>query len=647
MAGTKLYDVLEMSKKKLLDDFSDNAIDDIKTEGIARELRLFKKKTVLPLVESMDRVKTVIASPLHVGFLGRYSHGKTALVNSLFKLDDASSLPEGEGVVTSKVTYVSFQRSISSPCAYEVKEGGAAEQIDLEYLRSRVGKTDYDTSSVNYYKLDLPVDGDGNFASNFADKNINLVDMPGLGGAYFKDTGLTKRYLRELDVIIAVIKMDEIEQSGAVLNDLVDDYHGIPTLAVLTFSDMFAESKLYYDCDNDIDKALDKAKRMVKEYIPSLHYSNIIPVSSKENINIDALRRLILDTISSSDIAIDKARKEVSPVYRKRLAEFSKEYSGLKTALEDLSSELSRLLEPILPKNSDTDLDIVAEANDLPSVRRAKDSLLKEVGNSVKENHSLYKDAVESLKACNNEDDLKARLNGMTKRMNNEAARDTQERISHSFNSYCQYLRAEILNMIDSLSFDRKTKDSMSSGIRNVLDGPAINFDDCLSVPQDEDIWQEYYKQYAGKIAAGFFDTLVHDPSSLVMMGLGIACLCITILRTFFVFIGSGLIVLSVLSILIKQPLQKKRAFREAEEALIDELLGRYDVNERKETVKDVVEGYIKSLNYEIRNQLKKDQMLYNHDARMLTQARENIEETVESLSDKLEEELAELSSRR
>ena len=85
-----------------------------------------------PLLEQLDNCSRLLKSPVYVGMLGRYSHGKSALVNSLFLLDEDKKLPEGESVVTSKVIRVAFDDSISSPTAYKYFNG----EHDCEQLRN-------------------------------------------------------------------------------------------------------------------------------------------------------------------------------------------------------------------------------------------------------------------------------------------------------------------------------------------------------------------------------------------------------------------------------------------------------------------------------------------------------------------------------
>ena len=143
-----LNEMLADVKRQLEMDFSQDKIDRLEVEEIKRQMSRFKTAKVEPLIREIDHLSEVIKSPVHVGMLGRYSHGKTALVNALFSLDEECKLPEGDGVVTSKVTYVSFDKELYTPEAYEVKKGGGENQINLAMLRNSVGRTNQDTSTL-------------------------------------------------------------------------------------------------------------------------------------------------------------------------------------------------------------------------------------------------------------------------------------------------------------------------------------------------------------------------------------------------------------------------------------------------------------------------------------------------------------------
>ena len=74
-----------------------------KSPQVDEIVRRFVNLYVEKLQKKIDYTLSVISAPICIAFLGRYSHGKTALVNALFDIPQDYSLPEGEGVVTSKI----------------------------------------------------------------------------------------------------------------------------------------------------------------------------------------------------------------------------------------------------------------------------------------------------------------------------------------------------------------------------------------------------------------------------------------------------------------------------------------------------------------------------------------------------------------
>ena len=329
--------------------FSEDAVESIETEGLRRSFRGLKNNAIKEIVEDIEHAKSVISSPIYVGLLGRYSHGKSALVNALFKLDDDCRLPEGEGVVTSKVTLVDFDDYPTAQAFAIVSNEDLPRQISINELIGSVGSNNDDESiCVESYKLTLPTSGRG-FASNFLANNITLVDMPGLGGPYFTDKVTTANYLKYMDMALVVMKVDEIEDSARHIRYFVENLN-IPVVPILTYQDLWKKSDLYMDCDDEA-AMLAKAQSLIEEHLPSLkkYCVNLIAVSSikdengSEHKNIASLRGIILDQITNKKLAIGKARTEIAPIYKKQVMELSKEFGALKIKLDKLLADINPL----------------------------------------------------------------------------------------------------------------------------------------------------------------------------------------------------------------------------------------------------------------------------------------------------------------
>ena len=70
---------------------------------------------------------------------------------------------------------------------------------------------DDDNSTIAFLEAKIPVGQKLNLAKNFFDNNIQLIDMPGLGGPYFDDSAMTREYVENVDLVVVAIKITEIE----------------------------------------------------------------------------------------------------------------------------------------------------------------------------------------------------------------------------------------------------------------------------------------------------------------------------------------------------------------------------------------------------------------------------------------------------
>ena len=204
---------LDEVKKTIVEQFSDNNIKNFESK-LKLDLRGINSDYAKDVVTKLDDCSNAITEPVYVGMLGRYSHGKSTLVNCLFSLDENTKLPEGGGIVTTKVTMVAFDKNVSRPEAYKHfrGEGNESERfLDYHDFKDAAKDRDDDNSNIAYLEAKIPVDEKVvGLKTNFFQHNIQLVDMPGLGGAYSSDY-VTKDYLSICDLVIVTIKITEIE----------------------------------------------------------------------------------------------------------------------------------------------------------------------------------------------------------------------------------------------------------------------------------------------------------------------------------------------------------------------------------------------------------------------------------------------------
>lgn len=359
MNTRELEELLDENCKMLNDKLSD-VENRVSSEKLKKELEQYKKVTWNKTQNSLNNFIDVVKSPIHIGLLGKYSHGKTALINSIFNLSNEEELPTGEQIVTSKISKLSFDSTTYEIKTSEILTTGEVVDIGFEDMKSVV--TSGDQSAINYIDIVFPTKGD--FAKAFERNNIHIIDMPGLGGTYFKDTHTTTQYLDNLDFLIVAIKANEIKQASSLL-DLYLNRLNVPVIPVITFSDNIKDYSDYTDCQND-DEYINKARNLIKEYIPSMkNLKDLMLVSAntkdengriKEGLNINNLQTLIIGYVEKKEFAIAKIKKEPAVVHQRKIKEIKLKKTELdrelKKAEEDLVNRISNALPMLKKENS-------------------------------------------------------------------------------------------------------------------------------------------------------------------------------------------------------------------------------------------------------------------------------------------------------
>lgn len=219
----------------------DDLVDKLNTPEIKEKIQHFKVIEISKIYKKVSQAIRIISAPVYVGLLGRYSHGKTALINEFFSIREEDSLPEGEGVVTSKITLVAFDSKIGSPRCLQVLRDKTENRVSIETLKASVGGkvVDANTAIIDYYSIKLPTNEP--FSQLFEKKKIHLIDLTGLGSLYFEDAEKALRHIDIIDLLIGVIKITEIEKAREGIERYIRNNLSIPVIPVLTFFDKWQD----------------------------------------------------------------------------------------------------------------------------------------------------------------------------------------------------------------------------------------------------------------------------------------------------------------------------------------------------------------------------------------------------------------------
>ncbi|MBK1645191.1 hypothetical protein CKO25_11145 [Thiocapsa imhoffii] len=347
-----------MKEYDRLNDAISNIIEETRQASVKDNLKVFAesgrldkfeeqfedfKQDVQRAAEDCDRA---ITSPIYVGVVGHYSHGKSSLLNAmLFPQTHKELLPTGESIVTAMCTLVGFKNDRQGHEFREIKHDGIEIRISPEEYRSKVsGKKSGTLQNVHHFSIRLNTSelNPGVFQS-MAEKNIELLDTPGLGGPYWKDEHALQSWIKEFMLLIVSVKSDAINKRVADTVNPFLKHCTRPIIPVVTFWDLWHQSEAYKGINSEED-AREAAKSNLIRYFPAMsdavedgrvifvsakNYRDKISVSESPNSpkeffteewNIDSVRSSLTNYVANKVSILRSIRNEQSDldIHRKR-----------------------------------------------------------------------------------------------------------------------------------------------------------------------------------------------------------------------------------------------------------------------------------------------------------------------------------------
>jgi len=453
-------------------------VSSLETPEFQEKIQHFKDVEINKISRKISQTKEVIDSPIYVGLLGRYSHGKTALINKFFSIGQEYSLPEGSGIVTSKITVVEFDSEISSPVCLQVCRDNTENRVTIEALKASVAgqAIDENTEIIDYYRIKLPAREP--FSELFAKKKINLLDMPGLGGLYFRDNEKTRKYMGYVDMLLVIIKITEIKEASKYIEPYINNL-SVPIIPVLTFFDAWRESTAFTTCVNE-EEAIFKAKEFIKDQIPSLskHEIRTIAVSSSTGLNISALRECVLNFVETQNFAVRKVQSETPEVFRRRVGEISKELNKITVDIENSLSKLQREVQGLMPK-SQTRFESFEQA-----FKRKKDKLTsdskKKISQCVKEIFSDFKNIGQDITYLNDFNAIRERISRLEQEINSTKIVELNTEISDLVVNFKTNLSDAVDIYIDGLDIDELRRQELRQSTFGLIESSQSNIDNLV-----------------------------------------------------------------------------------------------------------------------------------------------------------------------
>jgi hypothetical protein len=623
---------------KNIADIFGNKIERIQTIEIKEKLTHYVQTEVEKIKKEIEYGIKVLESPIYAGFLGRYSHGKTALVNKLFSIEEDFSLPEGEGIVTSKITRVEFDGNVITPKCYECNRNGDKSQIDIVSLKENVsGKKTDDNSLIDYYYMKMP--SSKPFAKTFENKMINLIDMPGLGGLYFKDTEKTRKYIESLDMLLIIIKITEVENAGKVIEPFISGIK-INMIPILTFFDKWGESNKFADC-KDGEDVIGKAREQIKEYIPSLdkHLTKLIAVSSLDGFQIDNLRELILNFVEEQNFAIEKIKKEGTEVFKRKIRELEKVLQSIIVKTEASIEKLKKNIESLLPEKGDfASFNKHFTKNRDKFTRDAKTKITR----ATKEVFSKFRDKTNEVRYKNSYTEINNFLGKLKNDINNDSMKDLKEDITVFFAEFKDKLGSELEKFIDRLELDKQKGGDLKENCLDIIRDYQIDLYDVQYEPPEtaSDMIKDYGKSVAETILVQ-----LKNPQFLLPLGIGVLLIVFGgnlpwKFGEYSSIFGWVLVIANVAFLFIMDNSTKKKHFNDAKNNIMDKLTASLDRQKLEENAYTSLTRSANDLLDEVDSILNEDISTYGRDLKIVKDVSREFKATIDNLNKYLSNEI-------
>jgi len=321
---------------------------------------------------AVDDAQREIKSPIYVGVVGHYSHGKSSLLNALlFPPKSKDLLPTGESIVTSLCTLVQFKADSNTHEFYEVTPTGQETNIHEDDYQTKVsGKRTGSVRDLSHFRIVLGTDNlSGTIFEDMAGKQVELFDTPGLGGPYWNDEEALQQWIKEFLLLIVCIKADKINANTASVVNPFLKQTARPVILGVTFWDLWQKTPGYENI-SDEKNARDKAKEDIKRFFPTLTDAvddgRIFFVSSKncqeevpipdennhlisENWNVDNLRQNLTQFINERKNILISQRPQESYIDKNRRAGIVATCKSLTGKFASVQEALNKAIERSRP----------------------------------------------------------------------------------------------------------------------------------------------------------------------------------------------------------------------------------------------------------------------------------------------------------
>lgn len=450
---------------------------------VSSQFQIFNSIAIPRLRERYQSVEALLRSPLYVGFIGKYSHGKTSLVNALFELSGNDLLPTGKGVVSSCVTRVEFDDSLETQERRKISPDGVEEIISTSgNWQGLVDSREFDSPGLTPgYIFKLP-GRHSDLAKQFTRNNIAILDLPGLGGPFFEDQGLISSYLIEMDLIAVVIKATEIVQAATVLNSQLREPKcmGLPKLVVVSFWDEAENSAVYANCRTNDERA-EECRKRIQDAIPCLSEyigDAVFTSAGATSQGMHVLRDVINRRVSGQNLIVPKAKKETPTIFHNRINACRRELRDLSNQIKQEVLELERAIASA-SQTSQQGIDLQKLSLRIDrATRYGKERFKKDALALARRAITSFNTGTVSLRDAKNINDLDSRIEEIVDAVNKDILTgyvdDLRDKYEYSIHAP---LRSEAIDFLHTLELrnTREVTDRENEIDQELSDVPEFN----------------------------------------------------------------------------------------------------------------------------------------------------------------------------
>jgi hypothetical protein len=179
-------------------------------------------------------------------------------------------LPIGENIVTSLCSLIQFQNDVPGHAFCEVQQDGSENILQEAEYQAKVSGRATNANRTSHFRLLLcSRDLVSGLYQAMAEKRIELLDTPGLGGPYWNDEYQLERWIQEFRLLIVCVKADEISaRTSAVVNPFLKKF-ARPIIPVVTFWDCWKTAPDFANI-SDAGDARIRARELLAHCFPAM-----------------------------------------------------------------------------------------------------------------------------------------------------------------------------------------------------------------------------------------------------------------------------------------------------------------------------------------------------------------------------------------